>query len=99
MSKLSDTLLAVKDINLNKSQLESYHQTFCELKGEMKLELATLLKKKAFFLAEHKDLSVAQRKIEWAVTQEGQRELDLKAYLGAVNANLESTKARLFSIY
>lgn len=99
MSKFTDTIQAVKDMNLTKPQLEDYHKTLCELKGEMKLEIATILKKKAFFLVEHKELSVAQRKLDWNVTEEGQREIDLKAFIGAVNSNLENVKARLFSIY
>lgn len=99
MSKFLETIKAVKDENLDKGQLEHYHKILCELKGEMKLELAGILKKKALFLGNNPDWTVAQRRINWGMTEEGQREIDLKAYIGAVNSNLEGTKARLFSIY
>lgn len=99
MSKFTDTLLAIKDENLTKQQLEYFHQELCQFKGDMKLEIATVLKKKALYLADKPELSVAQRKINWGASELGQRELELKGLIGACNSSLESTKARLFSIY
>ena len=99
MSKFLDTIKAVKEENLSKQQLEVYHKMLCEYKGEMKLELATLEKAKAMFLVNHPEQTAIQRKINWDSSVEGQRLIDLKAFIGAVNANLENVKARLFSVY
>ena len=99
MSKFLDTIKAVKDENLTKQQLEDYHKILCELKGEMKLELATLEKSKGMFMIRNPEVTVAQRDINWKASTEGQRLIELKAFIGAVNSNLESVKARLYSIY
>lgn len=113
MSKLLTIFRAVKEENLTKPQLEDYHKELSELRGEMRLELAEITKKKALFMLGYvevqemvdgsrkigKELSVAQRKINWLATTEGQREIDLKAYIGATSDNLGSLKSRLFSIY
>ncbi len=99
MSKFTDTLEAVKEENLLKPDLEKYHKILCELKGEMKLELATILKKKFMFLAENRELPAVHREINWKSSELGQREIDLKGFIGALNASLEGVKARLFSIY
>ena len=94
-----DLLKAVKDENLDKQQLEDYHKALSELRGEMKLELAANKKRRAMFMLQNPELSVAQRKLNWEGTPDGQREIDLKGYIGAASDNLSSLKSRLFSIY
>ena len=98
MSKLSDTLLAVKDENLNKTQLEDYFKVLCELKGEVRMELAGVKKEKALFMLKNPEQSVAQRKIDWSAGEKGQREIDLVAYLGALTDNLNSVKTRIYAL-
>lgn len=97
--KLLEVFRQIKEQNLDKSQLEDFHKELSELRGQMRLELADITKKKAMFLLSEPEKSVAQRKVEWGGTPEGQREIDLKAYIGATGDNLGAVKSRLFSIY
>lgn len=97
--KLLELFKLIKDENLSKDKLEDYHKVLSELRGEMRLELADVTKKKAIFMLGKPEESVAQRKINWQGTAEGQREIELKAYIGATSDNLGSLKSRLFSIY
>ena len=97
--KLLEVFKIIKEQNLTKDQLEDYHKELSELRGQMRLELAEITKKKAMFMLSNPELSVAQRKIDWGGTNEGQREIDLKAYIGATSDNLGSLKSRLYSIY
>lgn len=99
MTKFSDTILAVKDIGLSKQQLEDYHKTLCELKGEMKLRMATIKKAKGMFMIQNPEQSVAQREINWKASELGQEEMDMVGKLGACSSNIESVKSRLYSIY
>lgn len=99
MSQFTDTLEYIKEGSLPKQKLEDYHKTLCELRGDMKLALADILKAKAMFMVNNPELSVAQRKINWSASAQGQREIELKADIGACNDAKENVKARLFSIY
>lgn len=99
MTLFTDTLLAVKDINLNKQQLEDYHKTLCELRGEMKMRMADVKKAKGLFMIQNPELSVAQRMINWKASELGQEESELVGKLGACSSNIESVKSRLYQIY
>ena len=96
---LKELFEAVREESLTKDKLEDYHKALSELRGQMRLELADITKKKAVFMLGNPEQSVAQRKINWSAGKEGQREIDLKAYIGATSDNLGSVKSRLFSIY
>lgn len=99
MTTLQDLFLAIKEENLTKDRLEGYHKALSELRGQMRMELAEITKRKAVYLLQNPEISVAQRKITFAGTPDGQREIELKAYIGAVGDNLNSVKSRLYSIY
>lgn len=99
MNKLQELFSKVKEENLTKWQLEELHQALSTLRGEMRLELATITKKKAVYMLGKPELAVAQRKINWSATEEGLREIDLKAEIGALGDNLNSIKSRLFNTY
>lgn len=100
--KLQDLILAVKEKNLDKDQLESYRDQMSQLFAEMQLEMAELEKEEALYLSvthtNEKD-SVALRKIMWKATEKGQRLLVLKRYCLATKELLNSLKSRLYSIY
>ncbi len=97
--RLFDLFQEVKDEKLEPEQLESYHKELSELRGMMKLELAIVMKQRAMFVLKNPELSATQRKINWQASPEGQREIELKAYISASSDNLSSLKARLFKIY
>jgi len=98
MTKFTDTLLAVKDISLTKEQLEDYHKTLCELKGEMKMRMATIKKARGMFMVNNPELSVAQRELNWKASEWGQEEMEMVGKLGACSSNIDSVKMRIYSL-
>ncbi|MCK9370963.1 hypothetical protein M0R04_13715 [Candidatus Dojkabacteria bacterium] len=98
--KLSELIIAVKEQNLNKDQLESYRNQMSDIYAEMQIEIATLEKEEALFMnGKTVDESVAEKKIQWKATQSGQRLIVLKRYCLATKELLNSLKSRLYSIY
>ncbi len=102
---LTELIIAVKEKNLSKDQLEDYRDQMSHLYAEMQMEMADLEKAEAIYMEEpskyYKDMhvSVAQRKIEWKATDDGQRLIVLKRYCLATKELLNSLKSRLYSIY
>lgn len=96
---LLELLKAVREENLTKTQLESYHTTLSGLYGDLQLELARLKKEKAMFEASDPNKSVAKMKVEWKATEKGQRLIELEGYARATATQLRSLKNRLFAIY
>lgn len=98
--KLQDLIIAVKEQNLSKDQLENYRNDMSGVYAQMQLEMADLEKQEALFM--NKKLpneSVAQVKINWKATETGQRLILLKRYCLATKELLNSLKSRLYSIY
>lgn len=97
---LKELITAVKEKNLTKDQLESYRDEMSHVYAEMQMELAELEKKEALFMYKiPSEVSVAQHKINWRYTTEGQRLIVLKRYCLATKELLNSLKSRLYSIY
>lgn len=98
--KLQDLIIAVKEQNLTKDQLEGYRDQLSGLFAEMQIECAELEKKEALFMnTKTVDDSVAEIKIRWKASAEGQRLITLKRYCLATKELLNSLKSRLYSIY
>ena len=98
--KLQDLIKSVKEENLSKDKLENYRDDLSTLFAEMQLELASIEKKEALFMnTKTAEQSVAETKIKWKATDEGQREIMLKRYCLATKELLNSFKNRLYSIY
>lgn len=98
--KLQELIMAVKEKNLDKDQLEAYRDQMSHLFADMQLEIAELEKEEAQFMATKDDSeSVAQVKIQWKATKEGQRLIVLKRYCLATKELLNSLRSRLYSIY
>ena len=98
--KLSDLILAVKEQNLSKEQLEGYSDQLSSLFAQMVLEKSDLEKAEAMFMAEDKyaNDSVAQRKVLWKSLPSGQRLIELKNYLIATKEMILSLKSRTFRL-
>src|ERR1035437_8690772 len=93
-------LLKIREENLSKDELEKYHLALSGLLYDMKLEVATLEKAKAIFMAKKEaGQSVADRKTEWGGTQQGQRLIEMKANVSGTSTMVGSIKKRLYSIY
>ena len=101
--QLRELIIAVKEKNLSKDQLEDYRDQMSNLFAQMQLEIAELEKEEALFLEHEQNAqdrpSVAQSKINWKATKSGQREIELKRYCLATKEMLNSLKSRLYSIY
>jgi hypothetical protein len=97
---LTELILAVKEQNLDKDQLEGYRNQLSDLYAQMQIEMAEIEKLEALFMnGKDERESVAQRKITWKATEKGQRLIVLKRYCLAVKELLNSLKSRLYSIY
>jgi hypothetical protein len=94
---LKDLILAVKEKNLSKEQLENYADELSNLFAEMTLETADLEKQEALFM-ERVDATVARAKVLWKATPEGQRLIVLKRYLVATKELINSLKSRTFRL-
>lgn len=99
MSQLTDTLREVKEINLSKSQLESYHTKLSGFYGDIMVQIADFKKEKALFEAADPNISVAKAKVLWKASPSGQRLIELEGYARATATQLRSLKNRLFVIY
>jgi len=95
---LQQLIQAIKEEKLNKEQLEQYSDQLVLLFAEMQEELATLEKQEALFMAKDIDKSVAQRKIEWKATREGQRLIELKRWSVSCSKIISSVKNRVFRL-
>jgi hypothetical protein len=98
MTKLEETLKAVREENLSKEQLDYYYSELGTLRSQIKMELSGILKEKAIFMLKNPEKSVAQRKIEWHGSVQGLREIELKSYVSALGDQLESVKTRIYSL-
>lgn len=98
--KLVELFQKVKEQRLTKDELEEYRDQLSSLFADMTMEIADLEKAEAIFMGKSNDeLSVAQRKINWKATDEGQRLIVLKRYCLATKEILSSLKSRLYQQY
>ena len=96
--KLLQLFQEVKDENLTKEQVEDFHKQLCELRADIKIELAGVEKEKAMFMLKDTEKSVAQRNIDWKGSEKGQRNIELKAYLSATSDHINSLKTRIYAM-
>ena len=95
--ELKDLILAVREQNLTKTELEGYCDQLAGLLAQMEMEMADLEKEEALFMNGKADgQSVADRKVSWKATQSGQRLIVLKRYARATNTMVNSVKRRLY---
>jgi len=98
--KLSELIIAVKEQNLSKDQLENYRNDMSGIYAQMQMEMADLEKQEALFMNKKlPEESVAQVKINWKATESGQRLILLKRYCLATKELLNSLKSRLYQVY
>lgn len=100
---LKELIVAVKEKNLTKDQLEAYRDEMSHVYAEMQMELAEVEKEKALFFEKSREVfperSDIMTKRVWQATLKGLREIVLKRYCLATKELLNSLKSRLYSIY
>lgn len=94
---LKDLILAVREKNLSKEDLEMYRDQMSMLFAEIQLEMAEIEKLEAMFPTENYPTAVA-RKNAWKQTPEGQRLIVLKRYSIALKELLNSLKSRIYQL-
>ena len=99
MSQLSELFKAVSEQGLSKQQLEDFHSQLSSLFGAMHLEAAELEKAEAIFFAESEEKTDIATKRKWAVTEKGQRQIQIKHSIKATEKIISSTKTRMYNIY
>jgi len=97
MSLTKELLEAIKDENLSKEQLEDYYTKICQLRSDLSLAIAELVKKEAVFMGEPSEKSVASIKIDWKKTAEGQKLIEYKGLYGALSNAKDGIKNRIYS--
>lgn len=97
--RLEDLIKSVKEKNLSREQLEEYSDELSNLFAMIQLEIAELEKEEALFMDKKTDEeSVAEVKVKWKATKEGQRLIVLKRYTVAVKELLNSLKSRVYRL-
>lgn len=114
MEQLREFMAELKLENLSKDRLENLHTSITNLNNEYELELSDIEKEEARYFGDvrsiegtvgellgqtHEKKTDVAIKREWAVTEKGQREIELKHALKVTGKLLQSCKTRLFAIY
>lgn len=93
---IKNIITGIKESNLTKSQLEEYSSMLDILCAEMELSLGDIEKSEAMFLASCEEKSRAGAITKWESTELGQKEIELKRNLRAVNKLASSVKTRIY---
>lgn len=96
--ELKDLIIAVKEKQLSKEQIEAYRDQLSSLFAQMMMEMADLEKEEALF-PQLDGQKANARKILWNKTPSGQRLIVLKRYCIATKEILSSLKSRLYNLY
>lgn len=95
--QLRELIMAVKEKNLTKEQLEAYSDQMSQLFAEMMMEMSDLEKEEALFM-DGEEGTVASKKVSWKATKSGQRLIVLKRYAVATKEMLNSLKSRVYRL-
>jgi len=95
---LQELITKVKDDKLSKEQLELYSDQLAHLFNQMQDEMADLEKKEALYMVQDIEKSVAQRKLDWKATKEGQRLIELKRWSVGCSKIINSVKNLVYRL-
>jgi len=99
MTKLEQLIIAVKEENLTKTQLEDYFKEVTELRVDIKMQRAVVKKEKALFMVKRDaGESISSRKEVWDASDTGQRLIDLDTYVTVTRDLLDSIRTRIYSL-
>lgn len=90
---------SVREQNLDKDKLEQYYAELTSLFTEMSLETATLEKQEAIFLNECGEKTRTGAERQWYAKEQGQRQIELKHTIRAVEKLISSIKHRIYNTY
>ena len=96
---LKELITSVQERKLSKDELEHYRDQMSELFALMSIEMAEIEKSEAIFFSECDEPTDIAKKRRWAVTRQGQRQIELKNYLKGTEKMLASLRSRLYTMY
>ena len=96
---IKDIVIALKDKNLDKFQLEEWSSMLDILQAEKELELSDIEKQEAMFLANCGEKTRAGAETKWSASELGQKEIELKRNLRALSKLATSVKTRIYQRY
>lgn len=90
----------IKEEVLGKDRLEILHTMLSTYLSELQRYKATLEKEEAMFMGgKSQDETVANRKVSWKASENGQKLIGVKGEIEAVKPLISSVKSRLYTIY
>lgn len=96
---LKELINSIHDEKLSKEKLEEYRDSLCYLYSLLELEMADIEKAKAIYFLDFAEKTDKATERKWAVTEKGQREIEVKHYLRSAKEMISSAKSRLYSLY
>ncbi len=93
-----ELLEAVKEENLPLDKIELYRDSLVHLHSAMQIERASLKKAEALYFLANKESTAVSNKMAWRGSQEGQRLLDIEAYIRAAVKEIDSLKSRVYRL-
>lgn len=98
---LKELIIAVKEENLSKGQLEEYEMKLASIYAEMMMRIGELKKERALYFLERQrpDVSDVSIRRVFDATGDGQELIELEANVKAVSRILSSIKSRIYQSY
>lgn len=98
--KLLEVIKEIKEQQLGKDRLEELHTMLSGYLSELSIYRSTLEKEEAMFMgSKSQDETVANRKVSWRASENGQKLIGVKGEVEAVKPLINSIKSRLYSQY
>lgn len=98
--KLLEVQKEITEATLGKDRLEELHTLLSKYLSELQQYRATLEKEEAMFMGgKGQDETVANRKVSWRASENGQKLIGVKGEIEATKPLVNSVKSRLYTIY
>ena len=93
---IQEIIKTIKEETMTKDKLEEYSSMLDVLCAELELELGTIEKAEALFLADCGEKTRAGATTKWEASELGQKEILLKRQLRAISKLSSSVKTRIY---
>lgn len=94
---ITELITKVQDQSLSKEQLEDYFSDVSILATKLNLHLGELEKEEAIFIESSPEKTNAAKEMKWDVTESGQKLIEYKRKLKAVEHLIKNIKSRIYS--
>ncbi len=97
MSQLSELLEKVKDEHLSLELCEKYRDELIHLKTSLHHSIAEYKKKRAIFLSQAGDISIAASKIAWDASNDGLRLIELVGMISGLQGEINALQSKIYA--